>query len=217
LGTPPKEIEQIAQHYAARLIVNRSESKDNQQTTDYQEVDVASLELVRPRSIGVEHVGLEAIKSLNTPKILEKTGFNKVQRGHSKEKRSDCPLVTRGLVLDGSGFVRGSQMFEGNVSEYKTLKTMLDKLKTPKSALVIMDQGIATQTNIDWLIEHHYRYLVVSRERTRSYNADQAVDISTALDHPIKIHRGCLLPGNPASNKAIKRINHRSRHRLVHN
>nr|HID12755.1 hypothetical protein [Anaerolineae bacterium] len=24
--------------------------------------------------------------------------------GHSKEKRTDCPLVTLGLVLDGNGF-----------------------------------------------------------------------------------------------------------------
>jgi hypothetical protein len=35
---------------------------------------------------------------------------DKAQRGHSKEKRSDCPLVTLGLVLDGSGFVRGSDL-----------------------------------------------------------------------------------------------------------
>ena len=32
----------------------------------------------------------------------------KAQRGHSKEKRTDCPLMTLGLVLDGSGFVRRS-------------------------------------------------------------------------------------------------------------
>jgi hypothetical protein len=34
-------------------------------------------------------------------------------RGRSKQKRSDCPLVTLGLVLDGSGFVRRSKMFAG--------------------------------------------------------------------------------------------------------
>ena len=287
----PEEIEQIAQHYAARLIANRSESKEvlKKETTDYQEVDVVSLELVRPRSIGVEHAGLEAIKLLNLPKILEEAGFNKAQRdvavasiiarmaepgsesatwqwlneqsgvgellgvdfesmsamrlyrvsdllvrhrqkiedalfsnisdlfslattvtlydltntffegtaadndkaqrGHSKEKRSDCPLVTLGLVLDGSGFVRGSEMFEGNISEAKTLQTMLDKLKAPKGALVIMDRGIATQANIDWLIAHQYRYLVVSRERARSFDAEQAVEISTASNHLIKIHK----------------------------
>ena len=43
----------------------------------------------------------------------------KAQHGHSKEKRSDCPLVTLGLILDGSGFVRRSRMFAGNVSEWK--------------------------------------------------------------------------------------------------
>ena len=32
------------------------------------------------------------------------------KRGHSKEKRSDCPLLTLGLMLDASGFVRRSQL-----------------------------------------------------------------------------------------------------------
>jgi len=32
----------------------------------------------------------------------------KARRGRSKEKRTDCPLVTLGLVLDSSGFVRRS-------------------------------------------------------------------------------------------------------------
>jgi hypothetical protein len=34
----------------------------------------------------------------------------KARRGHSKEKRSDCLLLTLGLVLDASGFVRRSQV-----------------------------------------------------------------------------------------------------------
>ena len=45
----------------------------------------------------------------------------KAQRGHSKEKRSDCPLLTLGLVLDGAGFVRRSQVFAGRVDEPRTL------------------------------------------------------------------------------------------------
>ena len=43
------------------------------------------------------------------------------QRGHSKEKRSDCPLLTLGLMLDASGFVRRSKVFAGNVREHRTL------------------------------------------------------------------------------------------------
>ena len=34
----------------------------------------------------------------------------KAKNGRSKEMRSDCPLVTLGLVLDGSGFVRRSRI-----------------------------------------------------------------------------------------------------------
>ena len=41
----------------------------------------------------------------------------KARRGRSKEKRSDCPLLTLGLVLDGSGFVRRSEVLAGNVAE----------------------------------------------------------------------------------------------------
>ena len=36
--------------------------------------------------------------------------------GRSKEKRSDCPLVTLALVLDGSGFVKRSEIFPGKDS-----------------------------------------------------------------------------------------------------
>ena len=49
---------------------------------------------------------------------------DKAQHGRSKEKRSDCPLVTLGLVLDGSGFVRRSKTFAGNVTEGPTLHTV---------------------------------------------------------------------------------------------
>jgi len=47
-------------------------------------------------------------------------GNPKARRGRSKEKRSACPLLTLGLVLDGRGFVRRSKTFAGNVSEGTT-------------------------------------------------------------------------------------------------
>jgi len=119
----------------------------------------------------------------------EMAGNGKARRGHSKEKRSDCPLVTLGLVLDGSGFVRRSRMFEGSVSEPTTLQSMLEGLETPKGAMVIMDRGIASQANIDWLVENKYRYLVVSRERVRQFTAEQAVPVFSASKQTIQIQR----------------------------
>jgi hypothetical protein len=60
------------------------------------------------------------------------TGNTKAARGRSKEKRADCPLVTLGLVLDSSGFVRRSKMFAGNVAESTTLAEMLKGLAAPQ-------------------------------------------------------------------------------------
>ena len=45
----------------------------------------------------------------------------RLRRGHSKKRRTDCPLLTLGLVLDASGFVRRLQVFAGNVREHHTL------------------------------------------------------------------------------------------------
>jgi transposase len=284
-------IETMAQRYAARLVAGRQAVASSQETAggQYHEVDVDSLQLVRPRSVGVEHVGLAALEWLALPRILAEVGFNGVQQaaaigsiigrmaapgselatwrwlqersalgellevdfeamplinlyrasdllirrrqtieaalfsrindlfslpatvtlydltntyfegemagnakarhGHSKEKRSDCPLVTLGLVLDGSGFVRRSRMFAGSVAEASTLEEMLQGLDAPAGALVIMDRGIATEANIGWLVEHHYRYLVVSRERNRHFNEEQSVPVSTASDQTIHIQR----------------------------
>ena len=102
----------------------------------------------------------------------------KAQFGHSKEKRSDCPLVTLGLVLDGNGFPLGSQLFPGNASEPATLSLMLDGLHGKKSLpgekpVIIMDAGIASTDNIAWLTKHDYLYLVVSRERDVQDPRDQ--------------------------------------------
>ena len=116
-------------------------------------------------------------------------GNPKAARGRSKEKRSDCPLVTLGLVLDGSGFVRRSRMFAGNVAESTTLEDMLKGLTAPKGALVIMDAGIATAANIAWLKRQEYQYLVVSRERGRRFDPDQAVDTVTASNETIRLQR----------------------------
>ena len=86
----------------------------------------------------------------------EAAGNPKSQRGHSKEKRRDCPLVTLGLVLDGSGLVRRSQTFDGNGVKGTTLEDLLHRLGAPRGALVVMDAGMATEENIVWLRTQGY-------------------------------------------------------------
>jgi transposase len=278
------DIERLAQEIASRIVVLHQDVDDSE-SIDYRDVDLDTIELSRPRSVGGEHVTLEALRSLELDKKLGELGFNGPQtaaaigtiigrachpgsemathawlqersglgelidydfnklslygmyqisdkllgkktaiechlydrehslfalqetitlydltntyfegqckgnalaaHGHSKEKRSDCPLVTLGLVLDSSGFPRRSHVYEGNVNEPRTLSEMLRDLEkggTPagQKPTVVMDAGIATEENIAWLQEHHYPYLVVSRKNHREF--DEALSVVVKKD-----------------------------------
>ena len=289
----PEAVEDHAQRIVAQLISRQAETSpdadDTSSTGELHRVDVDSLQLVRPRTVGVEHVALWAMQQVGLPALLAQLGLNsrqqaaamgsiigrlaapgserathrwlrdtsalgdllqvdfenyslmqlyrasdalmvhrkaieehlfdaamtlfdlqptvtlydltntyfegdagaqeKAQRGHSKEKRSDCPLLTLGLMLDASGFVRRSQVFAGNVSEPHTLAEMLSALQAPKGALVVMDRGIATQDNITWLAAQGYRYLVVSRERKRTFDLASAMTVTTATQQTVHLHK----------------------------
>jgi transposase len=116
-------------------------------------------------------------------------GVSKAKRGHSKEKRSDCPLVTLAMVLDGSGFPRRSRVFAGNASEPATMKDMLTGLGAPSGATVVMDAGIATEANLSWLRAQGYHYLVVSKLRERQFDPALATEVQSAGQATIKIQR----------------------------
>jgi transposase len=112
-----------------------------------------------------------------TNTFFEGTGkFNdKAHYGRSKEKRSDCLLVTLGLVLDVQGFPKKSRIYEGNISEPKTLEQMIkglsiggygqDPLLMPT---IVLDAGIASEDNIKWMRSKGYRYIVVSRKKKKA-------------------------------------------------
>ncbi len=284
--------EATAQQYSARVIRAKAQLDESPAQADYQSLDVNSLEMVRPRSVAVEHVSLAALRQLGLDNKLQQLGFNGRQQaaaigtiigrmtapgselsthhwlaehsalgelighdfaamnvqqlyrisdrlwrhknaledflyrrerslfefdevitlydltntyfegsarananaalGRSKEKRSDCPLVTLALVLDSSGFPRRSEVFAGNASEAKTLAQMVAKL-TPSDAThkptVVLDAGIATEDNIAWLVDNGYRYIVVSRRRHRQFDADQAVWIKNEGQQRIQAQR----------------------------
>jgi len=282
----PAAVETQAQAIAARLLA-RTPVKAHKKS-EFAEVDVNSLELMQPRSVGVEHVGLHALSELGLDALLASLGVNgitramifaqiigrmaapgseratwgwldetsalpelldlslpdlsimrlyrasdallkhqaaieahlfgrvrdlfgldvtvtlydltntyfegtaagipKAQRGHSKEKRSDCPLLTLGLVLDASGFVQRSRVLAGNAVEYRTLEAMLKDLGVPAGAMIVMDRGIATEENLAWLREKGYRYLVVSRERARCMPQGEST-LTTAGGETVRVEK----------------------------
>lgn len=125
------------------------------------------------------------------------TNIDKAKRGRSKEKRSDAKIITLAVILDSSGFIKNSKIFSGNVSEPSTLKEMIDDLKIVKTndsnsktlfttntnSLVVMDAGIASQENIDYLKAQNYEYLVVSRKRDKLFDETKACIVKSDKDN----------------------------------
>jgi transposase len=270
--------EQAAQHSAAQVIRARAGSHETRRSAgNYHTVDVDFVDVVRPRSVAVEHVALAALRQVGLDAQLAALGFTGPQQaaaigtligrmvapgselatyqwlqqrsalgelidfdftrldlmalyriadrlltlktalesflyarerdlfaldevitlydltntyfegtaaansnaafGKSKEKRTDCPLVTLALVLDASGFPRRSAVFAGNAAEAKTLAEMVRRLAPEQREApptVVLDAGIATEENIAWLLAQGYRYVVVSRRRYRQFDPDAA-------------------------------------------
>ena len=71
----PPAVEEEAQRIAAQLIA-RGAAAPTAGLTDVQPADVDSLRLVRPRSVGVEQVGLWALEQLDLPALLTRLGVN---------------------------------------------------------------------------------------------------------------------------------------------
>jgi hypothetical protein len=134
-----------------------------------------------------------------TNTFFEGTGkYNgKAHFGHSREKRTDCPLVTLGLVLDAGGFPKRSGVFDGNVSEAGTLEGMIAALSTAcllLKPLIVVDAGIGTQKNLDWFKEHGYGYLAVSRKR--KIDVPSSLEMVTVREDKRRLIRAALI-NNP--------------------
>ncbi len=104
-----------------------------------------------------------------TNTYFEGSGYSgpDVTYGKSKDRRSDCPLMTVGLVVDEWGFPKRSGIFAGNVSEPSTMEEMLKQLGAPPGATIVMDGGIGKSQNLAKLREAGYHYISVIRGRSR--------------------------------------------------
>ena len=107
----------------------------------------------------------------NTYMEGQSSGNPKAKRGHSKEKRSDCKLLTLALIVDEQGFAKYSHLYAGNQCESKTLPEMIESLMKirpdlSKNRTVIMDAGITTAETIKFLKDNQFHYIVVNRSNS---------------------------------------------------
>jgi len=90
-------------------------------------------------------------------------GNAKAARGYSRDQRPDCKQVNLGLVVTPEGLPIGYEVFSGNRADVTTVEDMVELMETkygqPKR-IWVLDRGMISEENIDFLRERQARYLV---------------------------------------------------------
>lgn len=90
-------------------------------------------------------------------------GNEKAQRGYSRDQRSDCKQVNIGLVVTPEGLPIGYEIFSGNTADVTTVQDMVALMEEKygqAQRIWVMDRGMISEENIDFLRARQARYLV---------------------------------------------------------
>lgn len=84
-------------------------------------------------------------------------------RGHSRDSRSDCKQVCIGLVVTRDGFPVAYEVFAGNRTDVTTVEEIVEAMEKrhgKASRVWVMDRGMTSERNLQWLREGGRSYLV---------------------------------------------------------
>ncbi len=85
------------------------------------------------------------------------------QRGYSRDHRPDCKQVNIALVVTREGMPLGYELFTGNRADVTTVKEIVETMERRyglASRIWVMDRGMASAANLQWLKASGRRYLI---------------------------------------------------------
>jgi len=93
--------------------------------------------------------------------------------GNQKEKRVDCPQVVVELMLYIEGFIRRHHVFDGKITDVKSLEKTLsqlkDNFKDETMPTIIFDRGVVSEDNMKLLKQHtNLKYIIATRPNEES-------------------------------------------------
>lgn len=87
----------------------------------------------------------------------------KAARGYSRDQRPDCKQVNIGLVVTPEGLPIGYEVFAGNTADVTTVEDMVEWMENKygqPQRIWVLDRGMGSEENIDFLRQRQARYLV---------------------------------------------------------
>ena len=89
--------------------------------------------------------------------------FEMAQRGYSRDQRGDCKQVCIGLVVSRCGMPLGYEVFAGNTADVTTVEQIVTTMEArygKSDRIWVMDRGMVSDDNIDFLRKGGRRYIV---------------------------------------------------------
>ena len=93
----------------------------------------------------------------------------KAQRGHSRDKRSDCKQVCLGLVVSKCGMPLGYEVFAGNRHDVKTWQEIVTTMETrygKADRIWCGDRGMMSKENTEFMQSGNRRYIIGASKGT---------------------------------------------------
>ncbi len=107
--------------------------------------------------------------------------------GRSKEKRNDCKQVVFTGIIDSSGFIKHSKIYQGHMADNKTIEMLLNDFESQgtdiKNVTIVMDAAFATEENLKMIENKEMKYVAVARNKVKNYEINQEKELVKVLDN----------------------------------
>ena len=142
------------------------------------------------------------------------------QRGHSRDHRPDCKQVCLALVVSREGMPIGYEVFAGNRTDVTTVEEIVEAMEARyglAQRIWVMDRGMTSADNLDWLRETGRRYLVgTPKSELRKW----AAAIADAREwHTVRDGveaKQCVGPDGVETFVLIRSVERREKERAMH-
>ena len=221
-----KEVERLAQYYTSQLVHRLSKSEDlpkeQKLSTDFNTIDVASIEQLEPRTVGAEHLLLQMANQLELPKKLKQVGLSE------KEIALSLGTIIARAVAPSSERATHPWLFKksglGELIDYNFQNTSLDNLYNISDVLLRNKDALEKHLEIKEAKFHGYQSTIILYDLTNTYMEGQAkgnpkaahgfskekrfdcplVTLGIAVNEHGFINRTQALPGNASEPKTLE-------------
>ena len=133
--------------------------------------------------------------------------FEMAQRGYSRDQRGDCKQVCIGLVVSRCGMPLGYEVFAGNTADVTTVEHIVTTMETrygKSDRIWVMDRGMVSDDNIDFLRKGGRRYIVgTPKSMLKEFEAELLKDDWNTIRDGLEV-KLCSRPRDDEGADSIK-------------